>query len=58
VGRHHELVPPIRALTHGATRLPEMARSLGQSARIFEAEIHPGEPTPVLITTTGAPPGH
>jgi sec-independent protein translocase protein TatA len=57
-GWHLLILLGVVVLLFGAKRLPEMARSLGQSARIFKAEIHPGEPTPVPITTTGPPPGH
>jgi sec-independent protein translocase protein TatA len=71
-GWHLLILLTVVVILSGAKRLPEMARSLGQSARIFKGEIHdltnhdppsagqhatqPATPTRVTPAPAGAPP--
>lgn len=41
---HLLIVLAIVTFMFGATKLPELARGLGQSIRIFRAEVAPGRP--------------
>jgi sec-independent protein translocase protein TatA len=50
-GWHFLIILVIIMLLFGAPKLPGLARSLGQSMKIFKSEITPDSPPPA--TTTG-----
>ncbi|MCW2777646.1 MAG: twin-arginine translocation protein TatA/E family subunit [Frankiales bacterium] len=53
------IIAVVIILLFGAKRLPEMARSLGRSARILKAEtkgLHDDEPVAKALSTDAAPP--
>jgi sec-independent protein translocase protein TatA len=43
-GWHLVILIAVVVLLFGAKRLPDMARAIGQSARIFKSEIKPDKP--------------
>ena len=43
-GWHLVILIGVVVLLFGAKRLPDMARAIGQSARIFKSEIKQGKP--------------
>ena len=45
-GWHALIILAVLLLLFGATKLPALARSVGQSARIFKSEVR--EPTPTV----------
>ena len=52
-GWHLIIIIAVVVLLFGAKRLPDMARALGQSARIFKGEIKqdtPADPPPTHLT--------
>lgn len=53
-GWHILIVLAIVVLLFGATRLPALARSLGQSRNAFKAEMKKGEETGIPDSTTSA----
>jgi len=57
-GWHLIVVLVIVLLLFGATRLPALARSIGQSVKVFKTEVKPEEKpvgTPGAPGTTGTP---
>jgi len=68
-GWHLLIILAVVLLLFGATRLPALSRSVGQSVRIFRSETKnlsedsdktptvtdPGAPTPVLANSAGTP---
>ena len=57
-GWHLLIIVAIVLLLFGATRLPALARSIGQSTKIFREEMKTTTPpaeTPPVVSTTTAP---
>lgn len=54
-GWHALILLAVIILLFGATRLPALARSVGQSARIFRSEVKPAEKETPLDEATPAP---
>lgn len=45
------IIGVVLILLFGATRLPQTAKGLGQSLRVFRKELHDDEPTPTALPT-------
>jgi sec-independent protein translocase protein TatA len=53
---HWAVVILVAVLLFGSTRLPDVARSLGRSARILKAELREGAATPPASNRSAAGP--
>ena len=53
---HLVILVVVVAVLFGAKRLPDSARSIGQSLRIFRSEMNASPPPPIAVESPAEPP--